>query len=200
MHFMFQKVILASGSPRRRELMTRLGINFQYVTSTATEDMNPEIAVEDLSIKNAAMKGYDVANIYDEAFIIAADTIVSCDGRIFGKPKGEEDVIETLRFLSGKKHSVTTGVAIINKRAGVCERFHKITDVYFKKFGDSFIKWYIATDEPFDKAGSYAIQGKGCLMVDKIDGCYDNVVGLPVSELFERLIKFGVRPGGLNAY
>jgi septum formation protein len=197
---MFQKVILASGSPRRRELMTRLGINFQYVTSTAKEDMNPETPVGDLTIKNAAMKGYDVANIYDEAFIIAADTIVACEGRIFGKPKSEDDIYDALRFLSGKKHQVTTGVAIINKRAGVCERFFRTTDVYFKNYGDGFIKWYINTDEPMDKAGSYAIQGKGCLMVEKIDGCYDNVVGLPVSELFERLVKFGVRPGGLHAY
>ncbi len=197
---MFQKVILASGSPRRRELMTRIGINFQYVTSKAIEDMNPEIPVGDLTIKNAAMKGYDVANIYDEAFIIAADTIVSCEGQIFGKPRGEEDVMSTLQFLRNKKHQVTTGVAIINKRAAVCERFFRTTDVYFKNYSDNFIKWYINSEEPFDKAGSYAIQGKGCLMVEKIDGCYDNVVGLPVAELFERLIKFGVRPGGLNAY
>jgi septum formation protein len=197
---MFQKIILASGSPRRRELMTRIGINFQYVTSKAKEDMTTDIPVGDLTIKNAAMKGYDVANLYDEAFIIAADTIVSCEGRIFGKPKGEEDIIETLRFLRNKKHQVTTGVAVINKRAAVCERFYRTTDVYFKNYSDEFIKWYIKSEEPFDKAGSYAIQGKGCLMVEKIDGDYDNVVGLPVSDLFERLIKFGVRPGGLNVY
>jgi len=199
-HLHIQKIILASGSPRRRELMTRIGLNFQYVTSTAKEDMNPNIAIGDLTIKNAAMKGYDVANLYDEAFIIAADTIVSCEGRIFGKPKGEDDVIETLQFLRNKKHQVTTGVAIINKRAAVCERFHRTTDVYFKNYSDDFIRWYLKSEEPYDKAGSYAIQGKGSLMVEKVDGCYDNVVGLPVAELFERLIKFGVRPGGLNAY
>lgn len=197
---MFQKIILASGSPRRRELMTRLGINFQYVTSKAKEDMSTTIPVGELTIKNAAMKGYDVANLYDEAFIIAADTIVSCEDRIFGKPKGDADIYEALRFLSGKKHQVTTGVAIVNKRAAVCERFYKTTDVYFNKYSDDMIKWYIKSEEPFDKAGSYAIQGKGSLLVDKVDGCYDNVVGLPVSELFQRLIKFGVRPGGLHAY
>lgn len=197
---MFQKIILASGSPRRRELMTRLGINFQYVTSKAKEDMNPAIEPGELTIKNAAMKGYDVANLYDEAFIIAADTIVHCEGRVFGKPKGESDIVEMLTFLRNKMHHVTTGVAIINKRAAVCERFFRTTDVYFKNYSDEFIKWYIKSEEPFDKAGSYAIQGKGCLMVDRIEGCYDNVVGLPVSELFERLIKFGVRPGGLHAY
>jgi len=197
---MFQKIILASGSPRRRELMTRIGINFQYVTSKAKEDMNPKISAEDLTVKNAAMKGYDVANLYDEAFIIAADTIVACESRIFGKPTGEQDVMETLQFLRGKKHQVTTGVAIINKRSAVCERFAKTTDVYFKNYSDDFIRWYIKSEEPFDKAGSYAIQGKGSLMVEKVEGCYDNIVGLPVSELFERLIKFGVRPGGLHAY
>jgi septum formation protein len=180
--------------------MTRIGINFQYVTSKAKEDMNPDIAPADLSIKNAAMKGYDVANLYDEAFIIAADTIVTCEGKVFGKPTGEQDVIETLQFLRGKVHQVTTGVAIINKRAAVCERFSRTTDVYFKNYSDDFIRWYLKSEEPFDKAGSYAIQGKGSLMVEKIEGCYDNVVGLPVAELFERLIKFGVRPGGLNAF
>lgn len=200
MHFHIQKIILASGSPRRRELMTRLGLNFQYVTANAKEEMNPDIEVGELTIKNAAMKGYSVANLYDEAFIIAADTIVSCEGKIFGKPKGEEDVVKALTFLRGKKHQVTTGVAIINKKAAVCERFYRTTDVYFKNYSDEFIRWYIKTEEPFDKAGSYAIQGKGCHMVEKIDGCYDNVVGLPVAELFERLIKFGVRPGGLNEY
>ncbi len=92
-------------------------------------------------------------------------------------------------------------MAIINKRAAVCERFYRTTDVYFKNYSDEFIKWYIKTDEPFDKAGgAYAIQGKGSLMVEKIDGCYDNVVGLPVADLFERLIKFGVRPPELNEY
>lgn len=197
---MFQKIILASGSPRRRELMTRLGMNFQYVTSKAKEDMNPNIPVQDLTVKNAAMKGYDVANLYDEAFIIAADTIVHCEDRIFGKPSGDQEIYETLRFLSGKKHQVTTGVAIVNKRSSVCERFSKTTDVYFNNYSDDFIRWYIRSEEPFDKAGSYAIQGKGSLMVEKIEGCYDNVVGLPVSELFQRLIKFGVRPGGLHAY
>jgi len=197
---MFQKIILASGSPRRRELMTRLGINFQYVTSKAKEDMSSNIPVGELSIKNAAMKGYDVANLYDEAFIIAADTIVSCEDKVFGKPSSEQDVFDMLTFLRNKKHQVTTGVAIINKRAAVCERFFRTTDVYFKDYSDGFIKWYIKTEEPFDKAGSYAIQGQGSLMVEKIEGCYDNVVGLPVAELFERLIKFGVRPGGLNEY
>ncbi len=104
MHFHLQKIILASGSPRRRELMTKIGLNFQYVTSKAKEDMSSNIPIGDLTIKNAAMKGYDVANLYDEAFIIAADTVVSCEGRVFGKPTGEQDIFDMLQFLRNKKN------------------------------------------------------------------------------------------------
>ncbi len=197
---MIQKIILASGSPRRRELMTRIGLNFQYVTSDIKEDLTDDPDFGHQAMRLAAMKAYNVANIYDEAYIIGADTIVVLDGVIYGKPKDAEDAKNTLRALSGRKHQVITGVALVNKREGLCERFYETTDVYFRKYGDDFIDWYIETEEPFDKAGSYAIQGKGCLMVEKIEGDYDNVVGLPVSRLFQHLIKSGIRPGGLHAF
>lgn len=195
---MYQTIILASGSPRRREMMTRMGLNFQYVTSEVKEEFNDHDDFGTQAMKVAAIKAYNVANIYDEAYIIAADTIVVCEGKMFGKPKDEQDVYETLRFLSGKKHEVITGVAIVNKREKVLERFYEKTDVYFKNFTDEFIKWYIKSEEPMDKAGSYGIQGKGCFMVEKIVGDYDNVVGLPMSKLFEFMLELGVRPGGLH--
>ncbi|QAR33359.1 septum formation protein Maf [Geovibrio thiophilus] len=197
---MIQKIILASGSPRRRELMTRIGLNFQYVTSDIKEDLTDDPDFGHQAMRLAAMKAYNVANIYDEAYIIGADTIVVLDGVIYGKPTDAADAKNTLRALSGKQHKVITGVALVNKREGLCERFYESTDVYFRKYGDDFIDWYIETEEPFDKAGSYAIQGKGCLLVEKIEGDYDNVVGLPVSRLFQHLIKSGIRPGGLHEF
>lgn len=197
---MIQKIILASGSPRRRELMTRIGFNFQYVTSNISEELTGDTDFAGQAMRLAAMKAYSVSNIYDEAYIIGADTIVVLDGKAYGKPQDAAEAKNTLRALSGKKHTVITGVALVNKREGVCDRFYESTDVYFRKFGDEFIDWYIETEEPFDKAGSYAIQGKGCLMVEKISGDYDNVVGLPVSSLFQHLIKAGIKPGGLHEF
>jgi septum formation protein len=197
---MYQKIILASGSPRRRELMTRIGLNFQYVTSEIKEDFTDDPDFGHQAMRLAAMKAYNVANLYDEAFIIGADTIVVHNNVIYGKPKDADDVRKTLKTLSGHMHHVITGVALVNKREGVCERFYETTEVYFRKFGDDFIDWYIETEEPYDKAGSYAIQGKGCLMVEKIHGDYDNVVGLPVGKLFQHLMTAGVRPGGLHEF
>jgi len=197
---MYSKIILASGSPRRRELMTRIGMNFQYVTSEIKEEFIEGKDFAEQAMMLAAKKAYNVSNIYDEAFIIAADTVVTCDDRIFGKPKSEEDVYETLRFLSGKTHEVITGVALINKREQHHKQFYEKTKVHFREFTDDFIKWYIKSEEPFDKAGSYGIQGKGCLMVTGIEGCYDNVVGLPVSRLFEFMMEIGIRPGGMHGY
>ena len=197
---MIQKIILASGSPRRRELMTRLGFNFQYVTSDIKEDFTDDPDFGAQAMRLAAMKAFKAASIYDEAFIIGADTVVVCDGIMYGKPKDAEDAFNTLKTLSGKKHQVITGVALVNKRESLCERFYETTDVYFRKYGDEFINWYIETEEPFDKAGSYGIQGKGCLLVEKIHGDYDNVVGLPVSSLFQYFMKAGIRPGGLHEF
>lgn len=197
---MIQKIILASGSPRRRELMTRIGFNFQYVTSDIKEEFNEDTDFGAQAMRLAAMKAFNVAKIYDEAFIIGADTIVVSEGVIYGKPKDAKDAFKTLKALSGKKHQVITGVALVNKREKLCERFYETTDVYFRQYGDEFINWYIETEEPFDKAGSYAIQGKGCLLAEKIHGDYDNVVGLPVSRLFQYFMKAGIRPGGLHEF
>lgn len=193
---MYQKIILASGSPRRRELFTKLGINFQYVTSNAEETFNNDDSVETQVMKIASIKAYNVARIYDEAFIVAADTIVYCENRILGKPADPKDAFEMLSFLSGKKHEVITGVAVINKNHKIHEQFYEKTDVYFKKLNRELINWYIDSEEPLDKAGAYGIQGRGSLLVEKIYGNYDNVVGLPVGKLLELFAKLGIRPYG----
>lgn len=193
---MYQKIILASGSPRRREIFARLGINFQYTTSATKEEFNDTDPIEQQVMKVAAMKAYDVARIYDEAFIVAADTVVYCENRILGKPKDVKDAQEMLQFLSGKKHEVITGVVVINKNHKIHEQFYDKTDVYFKKLNIEMINWYIDSEEPMDKAGAYAIQGKGSLFVEKIVGNYDTVVGLPVGKLLDVFVKLGIRPYG----
>jgi septum formation protein len=197
---MYQKIILASGSPRRRELFSKLRVNFQYVTSEINEEFNTNVPITDEVMRIAAMKAYNVSNIYDEAMIIGADTVVVLDGKVFGKPKNREDAINTLKELSGKTHEVITGVAVINKKEKICERFYDITKVTFKKLSDELIEWYIDKEEPYDKAGSYAIQDTGAILVSKIEGDFNNVVGLPISKIFDTFGKMEFMPyGGLHA-
>lgn len=191
---MYQKLILASGSPRRRALLSKLGINFQYVTSSINEDFNEKNDYTEEVIRLATMKAYDVARIYDEAFIIGADTVVICENKVLGKPITYEKAFEMLKFLSGKTHEVITGVAVINKNKKFIKQFYDKTEVTFKNLSDELIKWYIENDEPYDKAGAYGIQGMGCLLVEKINGSYENVVGLPVSKLFEVFKEIGISP------
>ena len=191
---MYQKIILASGSPRRRALLSKVGINFQYVTSSIEEKINEENDIFDEVIRLATMKAYDVARIYDEAFIIGADTVVVCEGKILGKPLSYEVAFDMLKFLSGKKHQVITGVAVVNKNMKFLRQFHDVTDVYFKELSDEMIKWYIENDEPFDKAGAYGIQSMGAVLVEKIEGSYENVVGLPISKLFDLFKEIGISP------
>lgn len=181
------EIILASQSPRRKELLEKHGISFRvFVTDadeTVTEPMLPSELVAELSYRKAesAARQFQTQNV----FVIAADTVVALENEIFGKPKDEQDAFLMLSKLSGKAHSVFTGVTLATVTQGkaiyrkvVCE-----TKVYFKPLTESKIREYIATKEPFDKAGSYAIQGIASEFVEKIEGDFDNVVGLPVGEI-----------------
>ncbi len=184
-------IILASGSPRRREILTGLGLDFDiYVSEADEESISPDgittgVYVQELAI----LKASAVAKLIpkEEALIIAADTVVALDGKILGKPKDEEDAKNMLRSLSGKCHSVFTGICVMRAKNAfsVCAAVE--TKVYFKELSEEKIERYVATGEPMDKAGGYGIQGKGVLFVDKIDGDYLNVVGLPATRLFEIL-------------
>ena len=197
---MYQKIILASGSPRRRELFSKLRVNFQYVTSEINEEFNTNVPITDEVMRLAAMKAYNVSNIYNEAMIIGADTVVVLDGKVFGKPKNRDEAISMLKQLSGRTHEVITGVAVINKKEKICERFYDITKVTFKKISDELIEWYIDKEEPYDKAGAYAIQDTGNVLVKSIDGDFYNVVGLPISKIFDTFGKMEFMPyGGLHA-
>lgn len=175
-------LILASGSPRRKELLARTGRTFRVVVSDADEIAPKDMAPIDVAMHNARAKALAVASGQPAcATVIGADTIVVLNGRIFGKPVDERDARRMLRELSGKTHQVITGVTLA--RAGQCETFAEITDVCFRELSDEEIAAYVASGEPLDKAGAYGIQGAAGAFVDHIEGDYDNVVGLPVARL-----------------
>ena len=180
-------MILASGSPRRQELIqlvtTQITIQTKDVIEVIDEGLSPQENVQNL----AKLKAMAVAKEHPEELVIGADTVVCFNGEIMGKPKSEEDAKRMLRTLSGKTHEVCTGVALIKKEDKLVETFVETTYVTMKDLTDEEIEYYVRTGEVMDKAGSYAIQGKGALYVSRIEGDYYNVVGLPVHRLYERL-------------
>lgn len=186
------EIILASRSARRQEILSGLGIPFKVAVSHADETLSTPVApfkyAETVSLRKAqailSHLGSHPAPVPDR-LIIAADTLVVCDGRILGKPKDKDDAREMLRLLSGKKHSVISGITAILGDRAVTE--HEETFVSFRRLSDSEIESYISTDEPYDKAGGYGIQGKAAIFAAGIEGDYLNVVGLPVFRLFDLL-------------
>jgi len=185
-------LILASKSPRRRYLLSRAGLQFSVIPSQVDESSisvsSPSLFAKVL----AEAKAMDVAENYPDHWVIGADTIVLIDGLILGKPDSTAHAREMLYRLSGQTHQVITGYCVYQKSSG--KRFSDSvkTDVLFKKLSDQEIEWYLDTKEPFDKAGAYAIQGFGTFLVKSINGSYSNVVGLPVCEVIECLIREGV--------
>lgn len=176
-------IILASQSPRRKELLELAGIDHKVVVSDVDEFLDADLdvagQVQDLAIQKACA----VAELHESETVIGADTIVVCDGKILGKPKNEDDAFNMLKNLSGRKHQVMTGVSIINKEKELLTSFVNITDVEFYYVTDEWILNYIKSGEPMDKAGSYGIQGKGFELVKSISGDYYSVMGLPIAQL-----------------
>ncbi len=187
----YDMLVLASGSPRRRELLSQIGIKTQVIPSNADESLDttePQFLVEELSRR----KCLDVAARIECGLVLGADTVVAAEGRILGKPEGEEGARKMLRFLSGKTHQVYTGVTLIKKEGGkiVDERvFSERTDVTFADLSEKEIEEYVKTGEALDKAGSYGIQGVFARYVKRIDGDYFNVVGLPLAAVYAELKK-----------
>lgn len=181
------KYILASKSPRRREILKNIGLDFTVITADTDESCSltdPKSLVEELSLR----KGRAVANMLsrsgeldDEDIIIASDTVVECGGEILGKPKDAQDAARMLSMLSGNCHRVLSGVAIISGGRELVS--HSVTKVYFDEIDKADALSYIASGEPFDKAGGYGIQGYASVWVNRIDGCYFGVVGLPINTL-----------------
>lgn len=182
-------IILASGSPRRQEILKNIGLDFKVIKSGADEQVEKGVDPEICAMQLSLLKAADVAKTQGkDALVIGADTlVVSPDGEILGKPKDSFDAEKMLSSLSGKKHRVITGVSIVRTFDAKASSFFVSTDVFFKDLSERDISWYIATGEPFDKAGSYGIQGFGAILIEKIEGDYFNVVGLPVSRLVDVL-------------
>ena len=186
-----KRLILASGSPRRRELMSQVGLDFTVVTSDADEnikEMEPEDYVRELSSVKAQSVLEQYADNEDSVIVIGADTIVYHKGEILTKPKNEEDAFRILKSLEGQIHKVYTGVTICSAHKNVS--FYEKTDVWVYDMTDEEIRDYISTGEPMDKAGAYGIQGKFAAYIKGIEGDYNNVVGLPVARLVHELKAF----------
>lgn len=176
-----KKLILASASPRRKELLSMLKIPFDIVTSEVEEVMDQFLQPSELVMKLAEEKANDVSKKFPDAVVIGADTIVTYEDKKLGKPTSNEDAFAMLRMLSGKTHEVYTGVSIVND--GGVSNFYQCTKITFSELTDQEILDYIETNEPMDKAGSYGIQGYGGTFVEKIEGDYYSVVGLPINKL-----------------
>jgi septum formation protein len=183
------QLILASGSPRRRELLSALGLRFQVVPSSVDETLAPElsvsVALEELAVRKAAE-----VQARGAEWVLAADTSVVLGGTVFGKPGSRGEACEMLRALSGRTHSVVTGVALLGVDSA--RTFSVETAVTFRQLTARQISWYAALDEPYDKAGAYAIQGRGAFLVESIRGSYTNVVGLPMAETVDALEAAGL--------
>lgn len=187
-----RKMILASASPRRRELLTQAGFSFEVKVSDADEvitEKEPDKIVKELAL----VKACAVAASETEALIIGADTIVAVDGKILGKPRDAEEAFSMLSMLQGRTHQVYTGVALITREEELQKShvFSEKTDVHMYPMTEQEIRAYIATGEPLDKAGAYGIQGRAAVYIRKIEGDYNNVVGLPISRLYQELKSSG---------
>ena len=189
-----KKIILASQSPRRRELLTQIGLEYEVCPSTIEEvitDTNPVDIVKSLSLQKAMDVAEQKKKEYpqESLLVIGADTIVVYDNKILGKPKSEKDAVAMLSMLQGKTHSVYTGVALIFMENGKEEvkSFAEETQVTMYPMTQEEVFWYVGTKEPMDKAGAYGIQGYCARFIEKIHGDYNNVVGLPVAKIFQEI-------------
>jgi septum formation protein len=186
-------IILASSSPRRIELLRSLGVEFDIVASEVEEAQDPIASIAELVEQNALAKAKDVSRRFESGLVIGADTVVVCQGEIFGKPADLEDAKRMLKKLVGRTHRVYSGVAVVRAGDGACRTAHAMTEVTFRPLSDAQIARYFEMIDPLDKAGAYAIQGAGGVIIEKICGCYYNVVGLPLTVLDSLFAHFGMR-------
>jgi septum formation protein len=191
-------LILASGSPRRKELLAKLGIPFEVVTTGVSEDVEPDTDPGDMVVMLAKRKASAVADNQTNGLVIGSDTTIAFEGKVLGKPTDQENAKDILRSLRGKHHQVFSGIAVIDAGSKRVETTAVITDIKMRDYSDDEINDYVDTGEPMDKAGAYAIQGKGRQLVEQIEGSFDNVVGLPLNELAELLRRFGLEPDEKN--
>ena len=178
-------IILASASPRRSELMTLAGFRFDVICADIDEIVPEKALPQEVVMSLALQKAQAVAKDHRKSAVVGSDTVVALDGKIFGKPRSEKEAAEMLRSLSGRTHKVYTGVAIVCGEK--VTSFFEETEVEFYPLTDQEILDYVATGEPMDKAGAYGIQGRGAVLVKRINGDYFNVMGLPISKVYREL-------------
>lgn len=186
-----QSIVLASASPRRSELMELAGLPCSVVPADICEDVLPDEQPDEHVLRLSREKAEAVAKSSPGRFYIGADTVVVLDDRIMGKPKDEAEAYRMLESLSGRGHKVITGITILDQETAVCVSQSVVTEVFFKNLSAQEISSYIATGCPMDKAGAYAIQGRAVHFVRSICGSYSNVIGLPMTELYELLQTLG---------
>lgn len=182
-----KKLILASNSPRRKELMEDCGYAFCIESADTKEILDTSLPIEQAIEQIAYQKAEAVQRLHPNDIVLGCDTMVIYDDLPLGKPKNKEDAQRMLRMLAGKTHRVISGVAILNRHDPIL--FHEVSEVTFYPMDEDFLKEYLSSDEPYDKAGAYGIQGKGKLLVEKIHGDYYNVMGLPIAKVYRELKK-----------
>jgi len=190
-------MILASKSPRRREILSQFGFEIEVEAAEIEEVSDKETIVDqlmDISMKKSA----EIAKNNPGKYVVSADTAVIIDGEMLGKPKDEEEAYTMLARLSGRVHEVITAYTLFNLEKGISYSHYDTTKVYFKNLTDQEINWYIETGEPMDKAGSYGIQGKGSILVERIEGDFFNVMGFPLSKFYEDLKSLGIDIGKIK--
>ena len=181
------EIILASASPRRKEILQNTKLKFEIQKSEIEEAVFEEESPESMVVRLAYEKAFDVAENNRDKLVIGADTIVVLGDEVLGKPKDEEEAFDMIQKLSNKTHRVITGISLIHLKKGIVVNDYQISYVTFKDLSEDSIKDYINTKESLDKAGGYGIQGYGALLVDSIQGDYFNIVGLPISKLSDLL-------------
>ena len=188
-----KRIVLASASPRRKELLEQIGLRFEVEPSDYEEDIAPGSEPHEMAKKLSLGKARAAALKHRKALIIAADTFVVFGDRILGKPRTNAEAREMLRALNGQAHSVISGFTILDTETGKVVSRSVETRVHMRKLTLREIDSYIRTEEPLDKAGGYAIQGRGAVLVESIEGDYFNVVGLPLRALADALREFGIK-------
>lgn len=188
------RFVLGSRSPRRRELLAEAGYKFDIVSPLDDEVSHEWLTVRELTVWNAARKAARVCELAPDAVVLAADTLVTIDGDILGKPLDLPDAVRMLRRLSGRAHEVWTAVCVRHAVSGESETFQEMSRVHFRELAETAIRRYLARIDPLDKAGAYAAQGHGAEIIQRIDGSYSNVVGLPMERTTRLLRRFGIDP------
>ncbi|MGB9839302.1 Maf family protein [Thermovenabulum sp.] len=189
---MGRKLVLASSSPRRIELLKQIGLDFEVIPANIEEEKIIELKPDELVQKLAIEKVISVSKKVRNSIVIGADTLVYAENKVLGKPRTEKEALDMLLLLSNKWHKVYSGIAVLDTETQKLITDVEESGVKFKSISEKEAKNYIQTGEPMDKAGAYAIQGKGAVFIERIEGCYYNIVGLPLFKLVKLLEQFNV--------